>query len=184
MKITLNNTLKKEIIYPIVVGLILIIIEKIYPGFFNFIGLGIKKAWQFMILDISIPIYLLILLILFTSLNLIPLIKFILHKKKLGSIPSFISFNSLVFQGVKWKWNYSNHDDSWSIGEVTGYCPICMTRLITNSLIHNRSVHVEFFCDNCEKRQGFFEGTEDLAIDRVKREIERLIDTEKWKLLL
>ena len=87
-------------------------------------------------------------------------------------------FTQFNFMGGVWRWNFM----SGLIGNLGVYCPQCDGALVYSNDINARQIwEVSWHCERCSCIRVSCEGDKGYLDGRVKREIDRLVRTGKWR---
>jgi hypothetical protein len=150
-------------------------------GFFPIIWEVLKSLYRLLLIPISIPLVLLVFFILLFGYNLIRL--------SLSLFPDEQKFpytEDILF-GIHWEWNINQNGDEIYPVRPVGFCPHCKSRLISDvsrefSYKHSDFLYsTDFYCEYCDKVLWTSDGNYMYAIGRVRREIERIINSGEWK---
>ena len=144
-------------------------------GDWGVILVWLKTVYEFLIYRVSLPIWLLAILISVSSGSL--LIFFIAWTKSKRK-PPWIRYTEDVFDGLRWRWEYSgknpkhfypycpNDDTKFNIDERAGIFDPTTTFLI---------------CDTCRREWGPFKGFFHNYQEKIYRQVELKIRNGEWK---
>jgi len=123
--------------------------------------------------DITIPAYLGVVLILFSSGFLLGCI--LILKAKLSQTLHWKSYTSDNFYGVTWRWRYSYTDDIFGLH---CFCPKCYMLVDPH---HNYLMNrYDFYCKRCASLKGYLETRDSNLNEIIIREVDRTIRSGEW----
>lgn len=131
-------------------------------------------------LSISIHLWLLILLSFGSMVALFIMLAPFFQKAK---TPTFRDCREGTFEGVLWRWHY-NFDGS--VSDTWCFCPACDTALVYSAPGDDysrgyRRTTTRFFCELCNTDKLTIEGDRHYLVQKVIRQIERIVRTAEWK---
>jgi hypothetical protein len=88
--------------------------------------------------------------------------------------PEWSSYKSDTFDGVLWRWKYSQ---GYSIDSLHPLCPHDYTDLVSRDFYNE----VLLQCETCQKQFGPFPGDRQYLQGRIERQIIRKTRTGEWK---
>lgn len=140
-----------------------------------------KIVWLYNILltSYTLPIWLLSII---SILALVTIIKFLLLFTN-NPLPEYTSYVKDFISGTNWRWKWKKDE----IENLQCYCPICDSILVYDeSSCHSRYTDVvktDFICENCKSQivTSIYGGNKRYAFNSIKREIERRIRTNEYK---
>jgi hypothetical protein len=146
------------------------------PGLFHWLGNIGVALWTHLKGTSGLPnwgLYLLVLAAIHTAINLIRRLR-----KPKG--PNVTAYTQDTFLGLIWRWSYiSNHPHNpWA------FCPYCDTMLIYSEQrdFYSRNVeHTMLTCETCNREMLTHEGDKDYLVNKILRQIDRIIRTGEWK---
>lgn len=146
--------------------------------------LSIKTILIYNILLISyaLPIWALLII---SSLALITIIKFLLLFTN-NTKAEYTQYIEDSIYDAKWRWKWAKDE----IINIECYCPKCDSLLVyDDSSCHTKYTEVvktDFICENCKSKiiTSIYGGNKKYAINAVKREIQRKIRTEEYKIVI
>jgi len=176
-----NSCLKQIIagtVATVLGGIILALIpatRDFFTGVFSAVGKLLGVIWSFLISEGQIPWIFIVILFLLALPTIVRIIRtFIPKTEELG--PSAKDYTTDNFFGVLWRWSYLYSDD------LAGFCPNCQTRLvIRREYGYGDGDKTSFYCETCNKNRATLDGDRQFAFGTVWRQIERKINTGKWK---
>ena len=144
---------------------------------FGVIWSGITWFVRLFIIKVSLPIWLIIILILAISvLSRGASFSFTADGDSAGT---YLNYTSDKFFGILWRWKYTAnklYDE-----HIVPRCPSCMTLLRATEETSYRMIdEVTLTCPNCDFKRRFEYSLDDL-LDRIRREIDRKIVTDEYK---
>jgi len=176
-------SLKKAITEKVIAGLILTIIlygcsfvHGFYPAIWNLT----KTLWSYVTASASVPRWLLGILILAFSIQVLRVLIRVFRKK---AEPSVLDYCEDIILDLTWRWQNYGPDDLTSLW---CFCPACDTALIYNEekdyseYGRGRTV-VHFSCDHCGKRVKTFDSDKNYLLQRVTRQIDRSRRNGDWR---
>lgn len=94
-------------------------------------------------------------------------------------------FTELVYKGVLWVWENSEFENT---SRITPHCPTCSYQLDVRlrsrndpSILDGWRDVTEYWCDCCREVKLREDGRHKAIVDRVQKEINRLLESGKWK---
>ena len=144
--------------------------------------LQLSMTWLYetLLSSYTLPLWLLLTI---SFLSLISIVKFFMNFE-ITSKPEHFSYTEDLVYGAKWKWKWTKDE----VSDIQCYCPKCDAILIYD----DRSSHTkytdvsktDFICENCNSQiiTSIHGGNKKYAINAVKREIERRIRTNEYKM--
>ena len=152
-----------------------------FGGLFRWIGGVIGACWDFAKAPIQIWAWLLILLILLSVILLYLAGNrfYRLHKE-----PSSDDYVKDSFDGLTWRWGYSN---GGGIRDVWCYCPSCdgvlsySQRGVSSSYYNSCKWATDLHCDHCNRRIATLDGVQSNIVRRIERLIDRKIRVGEWR---
>lgn len=139
-------------------------------------------TYEALLTSYTIPLWALILI---SILALSTIVRFLINLQG-SSKPEHLSYREDFIYGANWRWKWSRNE----ISNIQCYCPKCDSLLVyDDSSCHTRYTDVtktDFICQNCESQlvTSIHGGNKNYAINAVKREIERRIRTNEYKINL
>lgn len=143
----------------------------IIAGFWDFIA----KCFRWTVLDVSIPRWLLIILV-FLSAIIILQIGFKLFKK---DNPEYYGYTEDSINGITWRWDWGFQ----GVVNLRPYCPncdMCLTYILPQ--IWDEAAGTSFYCDRCEQTMATIKGGgEAYTKGVIVREIDRKVRNKLYK---
>ncbi len=112
---------------------------------FNAIGWAFNLIISFFLLHFEVYVWQICCCLLFVILCVLGLAKIIK--------PGFHSFNSLMFKGVKWNWEYKKTRKGYVIDQdsIRAFCPHCDRTLVIYQGELSYDPEVKYSCTHCKK---------------------------------
>ena len=163
----------KLLVIPVVVGVLVVAFTDVEV--FSMLGRGIKAVGKFFLDPVSIPLWLVILLLIAGVGGVLVLgwAWFIVWRDEVD-VPEHYSFTKLRFLGVDWEWTWYAGD----IGNPLMLCPSCKNQLDFKEEFHSVEARTE--CENCGAVERLGARGEEVS-KRVYKEIHRLVRTGEYK---
>ena len=139
-------------------------------------------TYEALLTSYTIPLWALILI---SILALSTIVRFLINLQG-SSKPEHLSYKEDFIYGANWRWKWTKNE----VSNIQCYCPKCDSLLVyDDSSCHTRYTDVtktDFICQNCESQlvTSIHGGNKNYAINAVKREIERRIRTNEYKINL
>lgn len=146
------------------------------------IWFGIIWTYEALLTSYTVPLWVLIII---SVLALTTIIRFLINLQG-SSKPEHLSYKEDFIYGANWRWKWTKNE----VSNIQCYCPKCDSLLVyDDSSCHTRYTDVtktDFICQNCESQlvTSIHGGNKNYAINAVKREIERRIRTNEYKINL
>lgn len=176
-KINWQLLLDHKIISGVIASLIAAVILSFFGwilGSWGFVLVCLKSFWDFLIYPISIPVWLLAILVIislgYVIISLVALLKSI-------SKPPWIEYTKDIFDGIVWRWEYSGKNPC----KFYPYCPKDDTKFAINEPSQWFEPTTIFICDTCRCKWGPFQGSFDNHQSKISRLVDRKIKNEVWK---
>jgi hypothetical protein len=148
-------------------------------GWWQLFSHFVQRFISFLFTTTPIPIWLLGVFSLSLFLVLIvagSMIRRILFPSQ--DTPSFRSYVEDSFFNIKWRWRY---DSSGGVFDLFSFCPHCDYQVHAENISNLRIVkHIGYYCDDCNRRLGDFEMSQQELKSRVIRQIHKNIRNKKW----
>jgi hypothetical protein len=188
----------KKIWIPVAAGLILSLILYVTPWLRENVLIPCGKGlWRLgaaighhLASSATIPWWLLWILILLSSIVLLQLAGLFLNRKAKTTTQNsagptdWHDFTAFVYQGVNWVWRY----DFGKISNLTARCPVCSCLLDPKGDVRNDASVMTgmrpvtaYWCDHCQVERLREDGRPETIVDRVQKEIDRLLVSGEWK---
>ena len=175
-----EHPIKTKVVAGVVSGLILAAIFYAAPKFFQGTVSVLSWLWQHSISSISIPNWLLFVLLILAVPTLVRVLKAFLRQGENGD-PTFRMYKQDSFEGVTWRWSY---DYSGSPVNIVPFCPSCDSQLVhvkENQFSLRPTLSVSFYCERCKQERARIEGgNEFYAVSMIERFIDRKIRNGDW----
>jgi hypothetical protein len=145
------------------------------PGLLHWLGNIGVAFWSHLKSTSGLPnwgLYLLVLMAIQTVINLIK------HLRKPKG-PNVTAYKQDTFLDLTWRWSYiGNHPHQpWA------FCPRCDTILVYSE--HSGSYRTReetiLTCETCNREMLRHEGDKDYLVNKILRQIDRIIRTGEWK---
>jgi hypothetical protein len=176
-----KHPVKTKVVAGVVSGLILASIFYAGPKLFQWIITILSWVWQHATSSISIPNWLLWLLVILGMPTLLKVLKPLLKHKE-NSEPTFRMYTQDSFEGATWRWSY---DYSGGPVNIVPFCPICDSQLVhvkENQYSLRPSLSVSFYCERCKQERARIEGgNEFYAVSMIERFIDRNVRNGEWE---
>jgi hypothetical protein len=179
-----SHPIRTGVIITVLGGLILAALIFIVPRAASFIWSLILAFWNFLISEIVVRWFVLIILILLSVPTVWGFIKPLLRQRKGPTGPSLDDYTEDNFYNAIWRWKtfYNNFPD----GSLWCFCPNCNTRLVYKNEFEtdrrgNMGRITIFTCETCHTDVTRLEGDKEFALSTVARQIERKVNTGEWK---
>ena len=146
------------------------------------IWFGIIWTYEALLTSYTVPLWVLIII---SVLALTTTIRFLINLQS-NTKPEHLSYKEDFIYGANWRWKWTKNE----VSNIQCYCPKCDSLLVyDDSSCHTRYTDVtktDFICQNCESQlvTSIHGGNKNYAINAVKREIERRIRTNEYKINL
>jgi hypothetical protein len=128
--------------------------------------------------SLPVPVWLVIIL---AGLSLRTILS--LRKRKSQPVsepkePTHADYREDKIFGVRWRWSYplTPHPNS-----VWGFCPTCDMQLVRAESGFHIAPTQRFFCENCQREIGIFEGTIEQVLSKVLRQVDLNIRNGNWR---
>lgn len=115
----------------------------------------LTKIWRVVIYEVSVPLWLIVLLVPVLLLS-VPLLKKLVANRK----PRFLQYRSDKILGINWSWGWSQpnfHNDKYSIKDLHPRCPNCNSRIELNDYSGHLVNCINDECNWSWNEQGSFE---------------------------
>ena len=125
------------------------------------------------------------MLLIISVLALITIIKILLLFTK-STKAEYTKYVEDSIYNAKWRWKWTKDE----IINIECYCPKCDSLLVyDDSSCHTKYtelVKTDFICENCKSQivTSIHGGNKKYAINAIKREIQRRIRTEEYKIVI
>jgi len=139
----------------------------------------VKSVWSFLFNSVSIPIWLLVILVI---LSLCSLLRFFVVWIRMIIVP-WRKYKEDLFDGIRWRWEYRGKNAI----NLFPHCPVDNNVLdyptVRPSLGDLRNPTTTFICKTCDNRWIFNEKYKDIE-ERICRQINGNNRSGKWKQLV
>jgi hypothetical protein len=181
-----DHPIRNKIIASVVAGLILSTLAYVFyaaPDVFRWIGGALSSIWNHLTSSLSIPYWLLWLLLILSTATVIRVFRSLSKRDEINE-PTFRMYTQDYFEGVTWRWSYDVYD---RLTDLSSYCPNCDALLVhmKEPFQLGPASSVRFYCEHCEQvRAEIKGGGRNYAESKIQRLIDRKIRSGEWKLLI
>lgn len=129
--------------------------------------------WQYLTSKVDLP-WFLVWLLIFAAVPTVwrSIARFLPREKG----PQKTDYQSDLFFGVSWTWDYGWGD---SPTNISPFCPVCATRLVY--MIDRFDGPTNLHCETCNKNIREMQGKPEFIEGTIARQIERKLNSGEWK---
>ena len=139
-----------------------------------------SDIWHFSARPTAVPNWLLVILGVATIPTLLLLAAGIwaLFAKKTSNQPSWVTYTSDMFFGLRWRWRYT----AGSIAGLNTFCPHCDYQVFPyDASAYQMVERIAFKCDSCRRDLGQFDESLQSIQSKVERFIQQKLRSGNWQ---
>lgn len=172
---TKDNTIRGKVTPSLITAAILSLVTTLIPGGWSWVFAQCHRMWEWLVGDVTVPVWLLALLSLISLVFLVAVGFFIYAATRKPEADIADRYAEDTIFEIRWRWSYGQH----GIYGLCSFCPRCDMQVFARDVgAFSALDRVVYHCDDCGTDLNRFQFGREEVESRVTRKIHQRIRKE------